>query len=461
MSKKQRYHPLSWIIEFFQQLKNFVVPIILALVGWREVSLIYLSMGLFVLISGVASLQYATRYYQLTTDSLIVYTGVLNKKETVIPYERIQTLKQQQWFFFKPFHVVRITIETAGGSSTEAEAILTAVPETVVQQLEELRHQQRETREIKVYEVTTSQILVFSLTNLSIFATFFAILAFVDQIIPASWSTWLLTVGEQFLQAGWLMLLLVGCSVLLLVSALSIIRHMIFYYRFRVTRQPETLTLERGLLERKTQKIPLTKIQGLQINQQVLRKLFGLVSVELLLASGQEDDDELKQVFLLPIVHEKEVSQVLRTLLPEWQFPNAELHYTSRNKTWYFLRIPLMILIPIIVGVFFIRPWLSIIGILLFISWLLIEKVTSYYQGYVIINQQLCIQQYFFFTKIQTFVKRAKIQALYEETSKWLYLKEIYHVRLFIKANTSAASLRLRYIDKEDLSKIKAFYQKK
>ncbi len=69
MSKKQRYHPLSWIIEFFQQLKNFVVPIILVLVGWREVSLIYLIMGLFVLISGVASLQYATRYYQLTTDS--------------------------------------------------------------------------------------------------------------------------------------------------------------------------------------------------------------------------------------------------------------------------------------------------------------------------------------------------------------------------------------------------------
>lgn len=146
-----------------------------------------------------------------------------------------------------------------------------------------------------------------------------------------------------------------------------------------MTRQPETLTLERGLLERKTQKIPLTKIQGLQINQQVLRKLFGLVSVELLLASDQEEGDELKQVFLLPIVHEKEVSQVLRTLLPEWQFPNAELHYTSRNKTWYFLRIPLMILIPIIVGVFFIRPWLSIIGLLIFVSWLFIEMVTSYY----------------------------------------------------------------------------------
>ncbi len=152
----------------------------------------------------------------------------MNKKETVIPYERVQTLKQQQWFFFKPFHVVRITIETAGGSSTEAEAILTAVPETVVQQLEELRHQQRETREINVYEVPTSQILVFSLTNLSIFATFFSILTFVDQIIPASWSTWLLTVGEQFLQVDWLMLLLVGYSVLLLVSVLSIIKHMIF-----------------------------------------------------------------------------------------------------------------------------------------------------------------------------------------------------------------------------------------
>ncbi|EOT25596.1 PH domain-containing protein [Enterococcus saccharolyticus] len=462
MSEKHRYHPISWGLAFFQQLKNFVIPIVLLLFQWRELPLGWLIVGLFLLISIIASFQYFTHYYKVTTDSLIVYSGIVNKKETIIPYERMQTLKQQQWFFFKPFHVVRLSIETAGGSSTEAEAVLPAVPERIVQRLEQLRgNHLEEVSETDGYEIPANQILLFSLTNLSMFATFVALFAFFDQLIPDTWSSRLFSLGEQFLQAGWFMFLVAGGSVLLLVSVVSIIKNMILYYRFRVTRQQATITIESGLFERKIQKIPLTKIQGVQIHQQVLRKLFGLVSVEVLLASGQEEGDDMKQVFLLPIIHEQAMYRVLAMLLPEWQLQQPKLHYTSRDKVWYFLRIPLAIMIPLSIGVFFIRPWLSLIALVLGIVWLFISKRNSFYQGYVIEEQRICMQRALFFTKTQTFVARPKIQACQEETSKWLYPKKIYHVCLFIKGDVSVDYLRLKYIEQSDLIKIKNFYQKK
>lgn len=263
------------------------------------------------------------------------------------------------------------------------------------------------------------------------------------------------------MQAGWFMFLVAGGSVLLLVSVVSIIKNMILYYRFRVTRQQATITIESGLFERKIQKIPLTKIQGVQIHQQVLRKLFGLVSVEVLLASGQEEGDDMKQVFLLPIIHEQAMYRVLAMLLPEWQLQQPTLHYTSRDKVWYFLRIPLAIMIPLSIGVFFIRPWLSLIVLALGIVWLFISKRNSFYQGYVIEEQRICMQRALFFTKTQTFVARPKIQGCQEETSKWLYPKKIYHVCLFMKGDVSVDYLRLKYVEQSDLIQIKNFYQKK
>lgn len=82
-----------------------------------------------------ALLRYFFEYYQLFEEKIVIYKGIFQKKEIDIPYERIQTIKERQWFFFKPFQITELLIETAATGAKEAEVDMSAVSETVFQQI--------------------------------------------------------------------------------------------------------------------------------------------------------------------------------------------------------------------------------------------------------------------------------------------------------------------------------------
>jgi putative membrane protein len=64
----------------------------------------------------------------LPRDGLTINSGVLIRKINHIPYDRIQTVQRQQWFFLKPLGLEQVAIETAGKESKKAEGMLAAVP---------------------------------------------------------------------------------------------------------------------------------------------------------------------------------------------------------------------------------------------------------------------------------------------------------------------------------------------
>ena len=437
-----------------------------------------IALSAIVLLSLIQALwKYFSQTYQISSEKIILYRGFFRKRETDIPYERIQTIKQRQWFFFKPFGVIQLLIETAGGESTQAEASMPAVNIEVWEWIEKYRQGDQPESEIHSaglemqkesssadYTVTNSQIVLFALTDLSIIATLIAVIIFISEFIPENWITTTTSMAESLLRAGWLASLSILFVSLVFVMLLSLLRTFIQYYNFQVNRTNQTLTIESGLFERKIQKIPVEKIQGLKIRQQPVRKLLGISTVELLLAGGQEAEGEsgiVKKLYILPIISDHQLYETLSELLPEWNFTRPEIKFVSRKKLWYFWKWKLLF-IPIAAGLAFLNYWLALAAVAVMFILLLNSWLEEQHQGYQIQTaHRICIQNIEWFSKVQTFVERQKAQSFSEQTTRWLFPKQIGHINLFIKTGDALEVIGLNFIDEIDVQKLKRFYRNK
>lgn len=481
MSEKKRFHPLAILIFLLKGIRTwFFLLVLLVINGW--ISTLYgklAAAALVLIIIGSAAANYFSQAYQISSEKIIIYQGIFRKHEIDIPYDRIQTIKQRQWFFFQPFHVVQLLIETAGGEAGKAEASLPAVAEELVQVIEEYRLQEKtvkepisETVEAKstvtetapayVHQITNGQILLFGLTDLSILAAAVTLIAFLYDFIPDDWLNQAVSTSERLLQANWIVLLGLGVFLLLILATVSIAKNFLQYYNFKVSRYGKNLMIESGLLERRVQKIPLQKIQGIKIRQQVLRRLFGISTVELLLAGGQEEEKDIsKKLYFLPIVFDQQLFDSLDLLLPEWAFDPPKIRYVSRKKLWYFWRWIVLVAVPLIGISYYFNHWLAvgataIAAILLLFAWL-----EAHFQGYTLqTGTRLCVQTFAGFSKVQTFVEQRKIQAFSERTTWRLFSKKIGHVSFWLKTGTTPEKISLSFIDQSAVAEIKQFFLK-
>lgn len=465
MSNRQKFHPMAIASYWIQALRTWLFLLVLTLINGGSY-LVILGIVALALVQAIA--KYLTRSYVISPEKIIIYHGFFRKKETDIPYERIQTIKQRQWFFYKPFNIIQILIETAGGKSQEAEGELPAVDINTLQLLESYRHREPLEKEAQTaaeatYHVTDEQIFLFGITDLSILASLTALIAFGTELIPDSWYTNVVTTAEDAYRRGWIFLLGLALLVFVSIMLISLAKNFFQFYNFNVSRSNQTLTIESGLLERKVQKIPVDKIQGIRIRQQVLRKLLKLSSVEIILAGGQEKQGENNtptKLYVLPIISDSKLYQTLDQLLPEWHMQQPDLIRASTNKIWYFWRWYLLFLPVIIAGFYFHFYWglaaMLVATYFLFCAWL-----DFHYQGYAIQTaSRLCLQTFESLTKVQTFVERPKIQALTNQTSKWLYPKQIGHTKMTLKTGLGSESIKLKFIGQKHQHKLKQFFNK-
>lgn len=465
MSERRKFHPLAIIGYWIQALKSWLLFLVLTAFDGES---LHIPLIIVSLTFAQALAKYLTRTYTISPEKIILFHGVFRKKETDIPYERIQTIKQRQWFFFKPFNLIQLLIETAGGNKQQAEGELPAVDIRTLELLESYRHRTPVEKETPLepdalYHVTDEQIFLFGITDLSILASLTALLAFAAELIPDSWYTTAVSTAEDFYRRGWIFLVGLLLVVVILLLLVSLAKNFFQFYNFKVSRSNQTLTIASGLLERKVQKIPVDKIQGIRIRQQVLRKLLKLSSVEIMLAGGQEQQGEQNvptKLYVLPIIADNILYPTLGSLLPEWQLEKPAIVPASVPKWWYFWRWHLL-LVPVIAAGFYFNRYLGVAVVGLAAFYLFCAWLDYRHQGYAIqTGSRLCLQSYESLTRVQTFVERPKIQTLSSSTSKWLYPKQIGHICITLKTGLGSETLKLKFITREHQQRLQSFYLK-
>ncbi|HLG26892.1 MAG TPA: PH domain-containing protein, partial [Paenisporosarcina sp.] len=148
---KERYqlHPISAVVNFMKGLKDLIFPFVIIFVvnGFQGKSssdgqwtsylpyIIGILVLAFILISGI--IKWKRFVYWFEEDELRIEYGLFVKNKRYIPFERIQSFNYTESILHRPFKLVKVTIETAGsGSTTEAEAELTAITKEAAKQIE-------------------------------------------------------------------------------------------------------------------------------------------------------------------------------------------------------------------------------------------------------------------------------------------------------------------------------------
>lgn len=260
--------------------------------------------------------------YELTDDTFDLVSGVVSRRNREIPYRRIQNVGISRNVIQRLAGIAEVSLETAGGSSAEAQLRYVSFEEAKRLQNELSRRKRRrsatesaaETDEEGVSERETEQL--FEITEWEL-----AVLGVVSidlRLIP------LLTLAIPFLSpaladpalwAGPLYVVapLAAIVLYLLTSIASGIISVTNYYDFQLVRTGEELRFERGLLQRYSGTIPLEKVQTLTISENVLERAVGYASL-LIETAGYSPGEAGGSQSAIPIAKRERVLRLAQSI---------------------------------------------------------------------------------------------------------------------------------------------------
>ncbi|MFC3476521.1 PH domain-containing protein [Halobacterium litoreum] len=234
--------------------------------------------------------------YELTEDSLDISSGVFSRREREIPLRRVQNVDVTRSFVARLLGLAKVDVETAGGGGTEASLRFVSREEAGRLQ-EEVRERRRATRDEAtdaeesdataedteeraererrgetLFELSDRDLVLYGflsfdprlLSGIAALAPFVAP-AVVDRVNLSGFG--LAVVGA---------VLAVGALGIWVVSAVA---RIVQFYGFRLRRVGDDLRYERGLFERRDGTIPLSKLQTVSVEENVLMRRYGFASL--------------------------------------------------------------------------------------------------------------------------------------------------------------------------------------
>ena len=484
MSKeKYRLHPISAVINFVKVLKEMILPlIVLVLVNgfgddanfWSGLFTygIYGVLLLFMLISGI--IKWRRFRYWFEDGELRIEYGLFVKKKRYIPFDRIQSLDYTEGIFHRPFGLVKVKVETAGGGPTkEADAELTAIRKEAAEQIkkeimlakgqnvpiieDDLEVEETIIEEKKpIFRMSTKDLLVLASTSGGVGVFFSGLAVFASQFsefIPYE------TIYNEimiFIKFGVLMVVLVIFAVLLMAWIVSVLLTFINYYDFTIKIEDDEIIITRGLLEKKKITIPLTRIQGIRLVENPLRQLTGYATVTVDSAGGSmaEKDETIR---LLPLIKKAEIYPILEEIFPDFQMqPNFQRVPSKSRK--FFYRLDLLWILPIAATViYFFYPYglLSLLLIPASFGLGLWQKKTA---GFYIEETQL-VAQYRLFSRVTVWMEKRRIQSMTARTTYFQKKSDVSSIVVTIKSGVGGAETVIPHIEKEHSENLLSWYE--
>ncbi|EAC4995667.1 hypothetical protein ES07_02805 [Listeria monocytogenes] len=484
MFEERRLHPIALIKEIITNVRRNIVPIVVGLFsvfrainsnGYLPDWAVYLIIVIVILlILTPAVLKYITYKYTLEDQGIRIKYGLIFRKNTYISYERIQTVQKKQWFFFIPFNVCQILIETAGGNG-KAEADLVAVPVGVVDELKDLRDGKKrdiqeavpETEETtvevaeapeKTVMLQTKQLILMAVTSGGVFGTLLIVLAFMQQFREVIPTDWMEAQAEELWKMGIIVLIVLIVLILLVLWGISIVTTLFKYFQFKLMKYPNSLVVEKGLLERNHTTISLSRIQGITIIESPLRQMLGLVAVKVTTAGNSGDEKLSGDILLLPIMKKALALKTLKEMLPDYLFEIEKMERAPKASLRRFLQIYLIwTIIPAAVASILFFP-LGLISIILPVL-AGIKGVTSYRATGVFTDKHtLLVQSRPIFSKLTHIIRKERIQGLSLRQSIWMEKGGSRHLNVWLKSGSTSAEAYVRYINQDLAIKVYNWY---
>lgn len=478
MSKPKRLHPVAAVSSALKLIKDALIPLVIFLVfggsgepgRWAIIELIAVPVIVLLLI-GYGIMDWLRFTYRIEEGELRIESGVFIRKKRYIRFERIHSLDKSEGILQRLFGLVKLKVETAGSSGEQADATLSAISKDEAERINGIFNEvkrsgkmstaangetdsimpvqpEKEEESQSVFQQSFKELLIMAATSGGAGVVFSGAIAFFGQFEKLIPYNRLLGGFEQFIKGSVVFISIVVVFGLLFAYLIATAGIILKYAFFTVKKKENKIIISRGLLERRQLTIPLEKIQGIRITENIIRQPFGLASVYVEYAGGSILDKESSHIMLFPLIKKEKIQGLIRQFIPEYEVEVPFTPLPKRSYQRYLFRVWIF-LAPIAAAISFIYRPLGLLSLLV----LPLGAFWAYFcfrgAGWSITGNQLQLRSRFFAK--QTFIfQKKKIQAVYVEVSPFQKRKKLASIGAAVASGAGPRSGKVIDLEAED-----------
>lgn len=329
------------------------------------------------------------RFY-IQDENLIIRSGFITKKVVSIPLNRIQAVHIEQTWLHSLLNAARLSFDSAGSEKVEVK--IQAIDKTEAEEFKRFILHARpglstETavappREEVIIKLSGNDLLRLSLSanHLEAFtlmlAFFLSALEQIREVFNVEYNSFVDWVAN--FNASFVFALVAGVAAALLISIIiSMVRVVLKYYDFSISRSARGYFIHTGLLNIQEKLVPFSKIQYISWSANWLRKKLGLYLLHFHAIGSEDIQDKLR--IKVPVTNGAMIPLLLEQyhpLLPVEQLRPQHVHpsYISRRILIAGL-LPLLVLCTPAIIFFGVKAgWLLIWPVLIAVSSTLFQR---------------------------------------------------------------------------------------
>lgn len=480
-SKLRRLSPAAILFFFYKDVKNLIIPAAIFAFAvfqqaklWTIVGLI--TLFLVVLIGDVIA--YFMFGYQLFENEILVKQGLFVKKVNHIPYDRIQNVTANQWFFLKPFKLEELEIETAGHSEGP-EVSLVAVSVELKNELNHYRQNSgrpvtevddetdnsKEKMNGQTYSITWRELIKFSLTSPAFLSGLLVVLAVYGKVEHAISKQMYEQVAHEFIHWGWLLVVLGMLVIILIFYIVSVFVLIAKYYHFHLAMENNQFEMQYGFFKTKKTSISQARIQAVVVKQTLLRRVLHIATVKLVIISNSKSEETEKDIIVMPVIETSKLKAFFQRFFPDipikaWQ-PQATGHetyyYNLRNGLYFSL------ITDVLAGLLLFKFSYVLLVVAIVVSaiiWLVPAYLNARRADLQVLNSKyVCLQNNQITSKNTYFIPKHSIQLLDRRQSIWLSKKGFAHLRLSCRSGITERILKVKYLPQKRVDTVLSWYK--
>lgn len=363
-----RYHPLTVAFQIYQLVKsNFFIVLLLFVLNkssefwlWKYGRYVFL---LYIIVQIVSIItRWFVEKYEWEDRTFHIHKGIFVKQSSTIPFSKIQNVTRKTTVFHKIVGLTSLTFETAMDgvedaihfeviSRKHANDLINLVKgnqEVISQKADHFEMEMKsEIQEDELEQepvLETNRTVHFTPMKKDLWKASFTSLSFL-AIIPViagllEYAEPLLEDTDRFEGVIQILLdsrLLIGIVIILaIIAAVSfgVARTFIRYGKYEISSDASYIYIDRGVLDESYFAIEKGKIQGLEIEQTVIKRLFGLTEVKLISSAKPNAEDGAVNVnSLYPFLPLEKAYKLIEELLPNYRV-NGQLEKLPRIALW-------------------------------------------------------------------------------------------------------------------------------
>ncbi|HSJ63540.1 MAG TPA: PH domain-containing protein [Gemmatimonadaceae bacterium] len=344
----RRLHPLTLLFSTVAIARRLILPAVfggISAAGGDAGRAVLVILGVLTVPSiALAIAHYFTFRYAVTGEELVYRSGVLRRKQRVIPLSRVQNIEVRQSLAQRLTGVAELRVETAG-SGSEPEAALSVLRRAEADALRHVllaRRRPVESRTVDgedtglsepapLVHLTPPELAVAGATANEaglIAAALVGALQFADDL-PLPLERYLPDVEAWFTQqslAGTVLLVAALMVVLIVIGwVVSIVGSVVGYYDFTLARTGDDIQKRYGLLNRREASVPLRRVQSIRVEESLLRRPLDLASLKIETAGGPAQQQRGGAEAFVPIAQARRIAGLVQALFPSFALDAVEL----------------------------------------------------------------------------------------------------------------------------------------